>query len=59
MAVTLTLVFLYKNKKWINTTPDDLYRAACAVAESKPAHMRTVVQVTKETFEEFLEDFKS
>jgi death-on-curing protein len=37
MAVTLTLVLLFTNKRWVNVGPVDLYNLACTVAESGPS----------------------
>lgn len=45
MAVTLTLVFLYKNSAWIDASPDDLYKIACSVAESSPDRKDYVLKV--------------
>ncbi|HEY5235657.1 MAG TPA: type II toxin-antitoxin system death-on-curing family toxin, partial [Rhabdochlamydiaceae bacterium] len=45
MAVTLTLVFLYFNGKWLETPPDELYRMACAVAESKSQNRDKVINL--------------
>jgi len=49
MAITLTLVFFYINKRWLNIPPKDLYGIACAVAESTPSERdsmhRYLVQV--------------
>lgn len=36
MAITLTTLFFYVNKRWINVYPHDLYVIACTVAKSKP-----------------------
>ena len=36
MAVTLTLIFLFFNNKWLETSPYELYEMANAVAKSKP-----------------------
>lgn len=36
MAVTLTLIFLYFNGKWIDASPYELYEVACNVAASDP-----------------------
>jgi len=36
MAVTLTTVFFYVNKRWLNVQPRALYEIACQVAESSP-----------------------
>lgn len=36
MAVALTMVFFYNNKRWLDVTSRGLYRIACDVAESNP-----------------------
>ena len=33
-AVAVTLTFLFKNKRWLDMTPDSLYQTACEVAAS-------------------------
>lgn len=35
MAVTLTSVFFFINKRWLNIAPLELYKIACDVAESE------------------------
>ncbi|HJP95976.1 MAG TPA: type II toxin-antitoxin system death-on-curing family toxin [Candidatus Saccharimonadales bacterium] len=53
MAVTLTLVFFYTNKRWIHATPEELYLIACKVAESKPQDKDIVHELLTETFRKF------
>ena len=36
IAVTTLLVFLHKHKKWLNATPEELYKITKWVAESAP-----------------------
>lgn len=36
MAVTLTILFFYVNRRWIDVSPYQLYEVACEVAESDP-----------------------
>lgn len=50
MAVTIMLVFLYKNRRWLDVSPDELYELAKAVAESSAASKDGVVDVLKKVF---------
>src|SRR5437868_12234953 len=43
MAVTTTLVFLFKNKRWISVEPEKLYQLALIVAKSKPKDKDLVI----------------
>ena len=44
MAVTITLLFLYMNKKWLTTQPETLYKLACVVAASKAEDKDKIVE---------------
>lgn len=50
MAVTLTMVFFYKNKRWLDIPHEDLYAIACQVAESKPRQKDNMIQALARTF---------
>lgn len=50
MAVTLTMSFCYKNKRWINIPPRKLYEIANTVAESDPKNQNEVIGILKEMF---------
>lgn len=56
MAVTLTLVFLFFNKKWLETSPYELYQMAQAVAESKPENRDKVLDLLVKYFNVSLVD---
>jgi death-on-curing protein len=45
MAVSLMLVFLYINKKWIEASPKGLYDVACDVAKSSPKNKDAIVEI--------------
>lgn len=47
MAVMLMTYFLLINGKWVNTTPDDLYRVAMRIAESSPKDMQKMLEKLK------------
>lgn len=51
MAVMLMTYFLFANNKWVNTTPDDLYKVALAVAESDPRDKDLVIRRLKTVME--------
>ena len=55
MAVTLTSVFCFVNKRWIKIAPDNLYRLACSVAESDPRDKDQVVRVIAGVFRKSVE----
>ncbi len=50
MAVTLMLVFLYKNGFWLKSSPEKLYDLALSVANSMPRDKETVVSLIKKVF---------
>ena len=50
MAVTLTLVLCYMNKKWIDINPMELYEVACNVAKSNPRDRDEVHRILVELF---------
>lgn len=56
MAVTLTLVFLFINGKWINTKPLMLYDIARAVAKSDPKNREKVIDILVHDFNSKLID---
>jgi hypothetical protein len=45
MAVTLTLIFLFFNNKWLETSQYELYEMANAVAKSKPENRDKVLDL--------------
>jgi len=47
MAVMLMIYFLLLNKKWVNTTPDNLYDVALTVARSDPKQMNTMLEALR------------
>lgn len=57
MAVMLLIYFLLLNKKWVNTSPDDLYNVAIRVAESKPEQKDLLVDALIEAMEQHARDF--
>ena len=54
MAVVLTTVFCYVNKRWLNVKPEELYKLACKVAKSEPAEKEKVISVLETKFKEFM-----
>jgi death-on-curing protein len=50
MAVTLTMTFCYKNKRWLNIPPMELYRVAKQVAESSPKNQTVTIDMLKNLF---------
>lgn len=52
MAVTLTMVFCFVNKRWINIHPKTLYDVADFVAKSDPADKEEVIKKLKKIFKE-------
>lgn len=50
MAVTLTLTFCYKNKRWINIPPRKLYEIANLVAKSDPKNQYETIERLKDIF---------
>jgi death on curing protein len=53
MAVAITLVFLFKNDRWISIQPEGLYVLAKAVAESDPANKEFTVKSLKTIFKKY------
>lgn len=53
MAVVLTAIFCYVNKRWLNIEPKDLYDIACDVANSKPNEKERFIIVLEKTFGKF------
>ncbi|MBL8160023.1 type II toxin-antitoxin system death-on-curing family toxin [Candidatus Saccharibacteria bacterium] len=54
MAVTITVVFLVLNGKFVKATPHEMYKAACLVAESKSEEMDKHITVLIGAFQEYL-----
>lgn len=54
MAVTLTMVFFYKNKKWLNIPEKDLYDIARNVGKSRPNQQDNVVKALQATFKTYM-----
>lgn len=54
MAVTLTLVFLHVNHRWVEISPERLYELATSVAESSPLIRNQVVVIIKGLFNKYL-----
>ena len=54
MAVTLTLVFMHINGKWLEIHPNKLYELATSVAQSSPANRDKVIQLIKAVFNKFV-----
>ena len=54
VAMTTLLVFLHKNKKWINADEKQLYNFAKWVAASDPAVKNETVQATKQFLKKYL-----
>ncbi len=50
MAVTLTTVFCFVNKRWIEMPPIDLYHLANEVAESKPEDHEDTLDTLRKIF---------
>jgi death-on-curing protein len=50
MAVVITSVFCFINKRWLDIPPKTLYEIACHVAESKPADKDGVLYALEQTF---------
>lgn len=54
MAVTLTMVFFYINKKWLNMPNKDLYDIACEVGKSEPKKQELVIKALEDTFKAYI-----
>ncbi len=54
MAVTLALTFLFLNNKWLEISPDKLYKIACDVASSKPQERDSIVNALSATLSQFI-----
>lgn len=55
MAVTLTAVFFYVNKRWLNVPPMALYKVAKDVAESRPYNKDKVIAALVVFFKKYEE----
>lgn len=53
VAVTMLLVFLALNGKWLSASPDEMFELAVAVAESNPRFKKGVV----DTIQEFIKRY--
>ena len=56
IAVTTLLLLLYKNKKWISTSNEILYRFAVIVAESPAELKNEIVFLIKNFLEKYIKD---
>ncbi len=54
MAVTITLVFLFKNGYWVKMQAENLYKIAIAVAQSLPADKDVHIWALEDTFRRFM-----
>lgn len=54
MAITLTNIFCYVNKYWLNIGPRDLYYIACDVAKSEPKNREHVIKELDKGFKKYL-----
>ena len=54
MAVTTTLLFLFKNDHWLEIEPMVLYEIAIRVADSKPQEKDKIITILKDFFGEFI-----
>ena len=54
MAVTMTLLFLFKNSHWLKINPEDLYELALIVAKSKANEKDYVISKLEESFSRLL-----
>lgn len=55
IAVTMTIVFFYINKRWLNIEPVELYKIAYEVAESDRDDMDRQIGILKRVFKMFQE----
>jgi len=53
MAVTVTLVFFFRNKRWLNISPEELYEIARDVAESDPKQRKRIESALIATFRRY------
>jgi death on curing protein len=54
MAVTLTTVFCFVNKRWFEISQKDLYDLSCSVAESHPSNRAEVHKVLVNLFKKII-----
>lgn len=54
MAVTTMLLFLYKNGQWLQIDPDDLYKIAMTVANSKPKEKDKITALLIDAFGKYV-----
>lgn len=54
IAVTTLLTFLWINKKWLKILPEDLYRIAMTVAESKPFEKKGILIIIRDAIRSHL-----
>ncbi len=57
MAVTLTMVFCYINKKWMNIRPEVLYAIANNVAKSHARDKDEIVNMLTRFFKDYLVEY--
>lgn len=53
MALTLMLVFMYKNGLWIEMEPEELYKIACEVAQSEPKRKDAILLLLTTLIKDF------
>lgn len=53
MAVTITLVFFFTNRRWVDIPPEELYQIACIVAESHPNAREEIQKKLKHVFQKY------
>ena len=58
IAMTATLYFLYRNKKWLKVDNQELYNFAKWVAESNPKLKEETVLATEKFIKTYLIDYK-
>lgn len=58
IAMTATLYFLYRNKKWLRVDNQELYNFAKWVAESNPKLKEDTVRATERFLKTYMVDYK-
>jgi len=53
MAVTLTMLFFYTNKRWLYVDPKVLYKISCDVANSDPKEKEVIQTALVMFFKKF------
>jgi death on curing protein len=54
MAVVLNQILCYKNKRWLDIPPLDLYNIATDVAKSKPKEKDDILNALDKTFNKYI-----